>query len=319
MTRVLILGGAGYIGLAVAQALIRSGNYTVFATSRSDTKTKLLALNEVKPLIGELSDINFVKATIAENRIDVVIDLSQAYSDATTILEAVTGAAQDRASRLATENSIGPKLGFVYCSGSWVHGSPRDQRISDTSVPSTFLAADKPATAVAWRPAHEQAVLKSRDILDVAIVRPGAVYGRGSWVMTAWWGKVLDAAKSGDENTIEIPAYQETRTGVVCVDDLADGFVRVVDRLPTFGSWPVFDFVSETVPISTMMEEVKRVIGAKGALSYVGCDGNPFFEALALVCNATSGRARAELGWSSKRTEFVRDLPQLVAAWEASQ
>ncbi|KAJ0335636.1 hypothetical protein COL922a_008950 [Colletotrichum nupharicola] len=301
MARVLILGGAGYIGLAVAQALIRSGNYTVFATSRSDTKTKLLASNEVKPLIGELSDITFVKAIIAENRIDVVIDLSQAYSDATTILEAVTGAAQDRASRLATENSIGPKLGFVYCSGSWVPGSPRDQRISDTSVPSTFLAVDKPATAVAWRPAHEQAVLKSRGILDVAI------------------GKILDAAKSGDENTIEIPAYQETRTGVVCVDDLADGFVRVVDRLPTFGSWPVFDFVSETIPISTMMEEVKRVIGAKGALSYVGCDGNPFFEALALVCNATVGRARAELGWIPKRTEFVRDLPELVAAWEASQ
>ncbi|KAH0436382.1 hypothetical protein CcaCcLH18_04402 [Colletotrichum camelliae] len=319
MARVLILGGAGYIGLAVAQALIRSGNYSVFATSRSDKKAKLLASNEVKPLVGELSDIDFVKFAIAENRIDVVIDLSQAYSDATTILKSVTEAAQDRASKLVTGNSIGPKLGFIYCSGSWVHGSPRNERISDTSVPGTFLAADKPANAVAWRPAHEQAVLKSRDILDVAIVRPGAVYGRGSWVMTTWWGKVLDAAKSGNENAIDIPADQDTRTGVVCVDDLAKGFVRVVDRLPTFGSWPVFDFVSETIPISAMMEEVKRIIGAKGALSYVGCDGNPFFEALALVCNATSGRARAELGWIPKRTEFVRDLPQLLAAWEASQ
>ncbi|KAF3003974.1 hypothetical protein E8E14_006208 [Neopestalotiopsis sp. 37M] len=321
MSHVLILGGAGYVGLALGQALVRSGNYIVFATTRDASKSKTLLSNEITPLVGNLNDAEFIKTSIAKHRIDVVVDLSQAYADATTILQSVVAAAEERASALAATaggGAVGPKLGFVYTSGTWVNGSTRDHQVTDTTVPGTSLAVDKPATAVAWRPAHEQAVLKARHALDVAVLRPGAVYGRGSWVWGLYWGKVLAAAAASEE-TIAIPADADTRTGVVHVDDIADAFVKTIGNIHNLGSWPVYDVVGETVSLTDVLEKVKRVLGATGKLSYVGTHGDAFLEAIALVTNGTSARARMELGWAAKRREFVRDLPQLVAAWQASQ
>ncbi|ETS85589.1 hypothetical protein PFICI_03614 [Pestalotiopsis fici W106-1] len=320
MSHVLILGGAGYVGLALGQALVRSGNCIVFATTRDASKSNTLLSNEITPLVGNLSDADFIKTVIAKHRIDVVVDLSQAYADATTILNTVVEAAKARASALAADDSVGPKLGFIYTSGTWVNGSTRDHQVSDTTVPGTSLAVDKPATAVAWRPAHEQAVLRARDALDVAVLRPGAVYGRGSWVWGLYWSKVLAATQDGQSGEdIAIPADADTRTGVVHVDDIADAFVKAIGSMHNLGSWPVYDVVSETVSLTVVLEKVKRILGATGKLSYVGTHGDAFLEALALVTNASSARARIELGWTPKRREFVRDLPQLVAAWQASQ
>ncbi|KAI1746988.1 hypothetical protein F4782DRAFT_552610 [Xylaria castorea] len=319
MPKVLILGGAGYLGLAVGQALLRSGNHSVFATTRDGDKLTSLTANEITPIKGDATDSKFLIDTIAAYHIDIVIDTTQAYGDVGTMLDSIMQAARNRAETLAKDKAIGPKLGFIYTSGSWVHGSP-DRRVSDLTVPGTSLAPDKPATAVAWRPAHEQTVLAARDVLDVAILRPGAIYGRGSWVLSPWWGPLLAASKSGSRDPVGVPVDAKTRTGIVHVDDLAAAYLATADKITNgLGSWPVFDVVTENVAIDNVLTGAASVFGVKGPIQYQGTHGDAFLEAVALVASSDSSRARSILGWEPKRRDFIQNLDVIVSAWQTTQ
>ena len=318
MPNVLVLGASGYLGLAVGQALLRTGNYIVWGLARSQEKTKFLASNEITPIIGDATDEALLSSTISENKIDIVIDTTSEYRNATAILKAVTEASKDRIRALGKEKSLSPKLGFVYTSGSWVHGSPQS-RISDLSPVGNRLAQDKPATAVAWRPAHEQCILAARDVLDVAILRPSAIYGRGSWVWGTWWSCLLEAKKSGANDSVKVPADDASMTGTIHVDDLAAAYVAAVDQIDRIGNWPVFDVLNETIHVTEIMEAAKKFFGINAPLEYLGTMGNPFLEALSLQSKGNSSRARSVLGWQPSHGEFLLNLATYLKAWEASQ
>jgi nucleoside-diphosphate-sugar epimerase len=179
MPNVLILGGTGYLRLALGQSLLHSGNYDVWSLAHSLEKAKLLVANEITPVVGHVVDLSIVTEVTASACIDIVINATSDYEDTSRILEAVISASKTRLDNLAKGKAIGPKLGFIYTSGSWVHGSPSCQ-VSDRSPMGNTLAKVKPATAVAWRPAHEQAILAARDDLDVVIIRHSTIYGCGS-------------------------------------------------------------------------------------------------------------------------------------------
>ena len=319
MPKILILGGAGYLGSAVSQALVRSGNHSVLATTRDADKVKALGASEVTAIKGDASDPKFLVDAIAAHHIDVVIDTTQAYGEAGSILSSVVQAARDRAAVLARDNATGPKLGFVYTSGSWVHGSP-DRRVSDLTVPGTSASPDKPAAAVGWRPAHEQAVLAARDVLDVAILRPATMYGRASWVLGIWWRPLLAALASGSRGPVAIPVRADTRTGVVHVDDVGAAYLAAVDSIAGgLGSWPVFDLTTETVAADAMMTAVAASLGFGGSIEYQGTGGDAFLEALALVANTDASRARSVLGWTPKRRDFLQNIDVIASAWVSSQ
>ena len=319
MPNVLILGGTGYLGFALGQSLLRSGNYSVWGLARTPEKAKLLTTNEVTPVMGDAADPATITSAIAKASIDIVIDATSAYEQASTILKAVIQASKVRRDALAKEGAVGPKLGFVYTSGSWVHGSP-EGKVSDLTPVGNSLATSKPATAVAWRPAHEQAILAARDTLNVAILRPCAIYGRTSWVWGTWWGGVLAASKSGNMDAIQVPADREAVTGCIHVDDVVSAFHAAVDRIDgLLGAWPVFDLLTETISIGEIMEAVKVILNVKAPLKYAGTHGNPFLEALSLVSKDDASRARIVLGWEAKRKEFLLNMPTYVHAWAAAQ
>ena len=319
MPNVLVLGGSGYLGLALSKSLLAAGTYTVWSTARTPEKAKLLLQNEIHPIKVDITDPTKLTTVIANNSIDIVVDSTSAYEQASLILKGVVDAATARRDTLKKESIAAPKLGFVYCSGSWVHGSP-SSRISDLSPVGSAQSKGKPATAVAWRPAHEQAILASRDVLDVAVLRPWMIYGRGSWVWGAWWGGLLAAKKSGSQKTIQVPADITARTGTVHVDDVAAAFHAAIDRLDgRLGSWPVFDIGTEMIGTQEIMEAAKEVLGVTAKLEYAGTHGNPFLEALSLVSKSDASRARTVLGWEPRRKEFILNLPLYIQAWEASQ
>ena len=319
MPTVLILGATGYLGLPLAKSLLRSGNYTVYGLARTPAKAKTLVQNEIFPVIGDVSDPSSFTHLISSAPIDVVIDATSAYEGAGALLDAITAASKSRISTLAKEGSTGPKLGFVYISGSWVHGN-QNTPTSDTVPPGTTLAKGKPATAVGWRPAHEQAILAARDVLDVAIVRPSQMYGGTSWVWSTYFGPLLAAGKSGSTETIQVPADSTARPSIVHVDDVVSGTHSVTDRIHgLLGSWPVFDFVGETVLLRDILEGAKKSLGVKAVLDYAGTQGNPFLEAIGLTTNNQSSRAAIVLGWQAKKHSFIQNLDIYVKAWAAAQ
>lgn len=319
MPTVLILGATGYLGLPLAKSLLRSGNYTVYGLARTPAKAKTLVQNEVIPVIGDVSDPSKFTHLISSVPIDVVIDATSAYEAASGILSAVSAASKSRMATLAKEGSSVPKLGFVYLSGTWVHGN-HDAPVSDMVPPGTSLAKAKPATAVGWRPAHEQSILAARDVLDVAIVRPSQIYGGTSWVWNTYFGPLLSAGKSGSTEPIQVPADLNARPSIVHVDDVVSGVHGVIDRVHgLLGSWPVFDLIGETVLLRDIMDGAKKSLGVKASLEYAGTQGNPFLEAIGLTTDNRSSRAAIVLGWQAKKQHFVQNLDIYVKAWAAAQ
>ncbi|KAJ6014985.1 hypothetical protein N7540_009576 [Penicillium herquei] len=319
MPNVLILGGTGYIGNAVAKSLVQSGNYKVWGTARTAEKAKQLAINEIVPVEDDITDPAVLSQIIIDNSINVVVDISSAYQHAGSIFEGVIQAATTIQESLSKEGIISPKLGFVYASGAWVYGSPKT-RVNDLAPVGSALSQDKSATPTAWRPAYEQAILAARDKLSVAIVRPHNVYGRGSWVFGTWWNPLAEAAKSGSKSPVQIPVDATARPGLVHVDDVASGFHAAIDRIDgRLGEWPVFDLLTETLPLTTFLDATKVAMGVDAPIEYTGSNENPFYEALSLASNSDASRAKSVLGWTPMRTDLLLNLPIYVDAWQASQ
>lgn len=140
MPTVLILGATGYLSLPVAQSLLRSGNYTVYGLARTSAKAKTLAANEISPVVGDVTDTSTFTHLISSIPIDIVIDAASAYEAAPGILKAIAAASKSRIEKLANENAPNcPKMGFVYVSGSWVHGSVNGP-VSDMIPAGTSLS-----------------------------------------------------------------------------------------------------------------------------------------------------------------------------------
>ncbi|KAL4912015.1 hypothetical protein BDW62DRAFT_216719 [Aspergillus aurantiobrunneus] len=323
MPNVLILGGSGYIGLALAQSLVASGNYNVWGSARSPEKANLLLQNELTPVEADITDPETLSAVIVDNRIDIVVDATSAHLQGGNILDGVKSAATKRRCNLDQEGTVGPKLGFLYCSGTWIHGSP-SVLASDLSPVGSALSTGKPPRIVTWRPAQEQAILASRDVLDVAVIRPGLIYGRGSWIWSPWWEPILKAKQSGQCNNsdmqIQIPADITARPSTVHITDVAAGLHAAIDRIHgQLGTWPVFDLVTETVGVQDIVEAAKSGLGVTTEVEYTGTGGDIMLEAMSAVGNSEAARARTVLGWYPRRTEFVLHMPVYIRAWEAAR
>jgi nucleoside-diphosphate-sugar epimerase len=75
--RVFITGATGYIGFSVAQSFRRAG-HQVYGLTRSLENGKLLAKNEINPIIGSLQNPNsFIKNVETS---DVIIHAAADYS-----------------------------------------------------------------------------------------------------------------------------------------------------------------------------------------------------------------------------------------------
>lgn len=200
MPRILILGATGYIGSALASSLVRA-DHTVYGLARTSSKATQLARLEIIPVLGSAQDSDAYIKLIKTAHIDIVVDCAGANQESAKILSDVERAGKERLTQ------GGAKLGFVYTSGTWVHGSSQE-RCSDLDPVGTEDAKAKPPRLVAWRPQMERLVLNARDVLDTVVVRPALVYGREHAVWSSFFGPVLEAAKSGKERAVGFPLIQ---------------------------------------------------------------------------------------------------------------
>ncbi|KZF25931.1 NAD(P)-binding protein [Xylona heveae TC161] len=348
MVKVLIIGATGYLGLALSQSLLRSGGYKVWGIARTSEKARQLALEEITPV--ECPDpVNSPEAylsVIRDERIDIVVDVAGTYQDSAKILSDLVRAGKERLASYERNRTRGPKLGFVYCSGAWVHGSTLEP-VSDLTPVGTDDAPAPPSKIVAFRPAIEQAVLAAgsshsgsqspgsspaafEGVLDTIVVRPALVYGRSSWSLVPLFGPILEAAVAGggktkmgtENNTIQVPLDKDAVSGLLHVDDTASGLHAAVEKLPLIagtGVYPVFDLLTSTEKMTTIVEAAAREFGYKGKIEYTGPGGHPFLEALSSKMVLDASRAKQLLGWEPKRIGFLPHADVYARAFAAAQ
>ena len=326
MPRILVLGATGFLGSAVASALLLTGLHTVYGLTRSTSSSKKLAAQEIIPIIcpDPANDPEPYISEIKSKRIDGVIDCTAAYGDSVKFLHTVKTLSQERLEGFKQDGiGMGPKMGYIYISGAWVHGDSPDV-VSDVDPVGTESAPSKVLELVAWRPAIEREVLACRDVMDVMIFRPASLYGRGS---AAWTGLFAPIAQG--EGEVQLPMPEKARVPVVHVDDVADALARGLEMLEALGGtgvYPVFDLVGSHDRLGDLLDAFARVVnGGKASVTVkltantAGESGNAWLEAMGATVNYTSARAKQFLGWEARRKGLISGMDVYAKAWEASQ
>jgi nucleoside-diphosphate-sugar epimerase len=185
---------------------------------------------------------------------------------------------------------------FVFTSGVWVHGDTGGMLADER----THL---HPAPIVGWRADLEHQVLGARGVRGI-VIRPGVVYGHGGGIPAM----LVDAARR--DGLVRMPGGGSNRWAVVHIDDLADLYVRAVERAP-----------AGTVLLAVHRTELFREIAA-AASDAAGAGGRvaewpleeahrtlgDFADALALDQRLTSSHAIELLDWRPKHVDLLTDL-----------
>ena len=242
----------------------------MYGVTRSETKAKQLASAEsmfplprdssdrltftfpVFPIVGEPTDTQSWAHLIST--IDVVIEAVGGTVDlgtiAVTLLNAIATTAE------STRPIGSPKISFIYTSGTWTHGSSADEIVSDT----TPLL--NPVPLVAWSPAVEQTVLKDERVNGI-VIRPSLLYGKSA----SLFDPVFEAAfKDRQVNWFGKPGV---RLSVLHVDDLADLYVRAVEKAPILGGLAIDASNDTTEPVDDFLRKLIQVSSAKGPQGWV--------------------------------------------------
>lgn len=321
MPRILILGATGYLGNRIAKLLVQTGQHTVYGVARSSEKALQLARDEITPVLcpDPLNSPEQYLSTIRSSSIDIVIDCAQALHQAHSFLENIKKVGQERLDVYQARGTSGPKLGFIYCSGTWVHGSS-DKAVTDLDIVGPD-AATPPPELVAWRIDLENEILASKSVLDVMILRPALVYGRQPAVWSPFIAPVFEATRNKTTDPIQVPLDSESRPGLIHVDDSATAFVNAVEKLPLIagsGVYPVFDLVTSQESMREIFSALAACGGYEGEVQLVGHGDDIVRKAVSTTFRGSSARAEQLLGWQPKRLGgFVKDMDIHAACFAA--
>jgi nucleoside-diphosphate-sugar epimerase len=322
MTKVLILGATGYVGKRVAETLVRSGQHRVYGIARSEAKAKTLALAEVIPIIcpDPVNEPEAYMDAVRNHHIEVIVDVAGANHDTAKFLSHAKLIGQERLDSYAAAGIRGPKLGFIYCSGTWVHGSSNTP-VTDLDIVGPN-AITPPRALTAWRVDLENSILSASDVLDVAVLRPALIYGHENTIWTPFILPLLKAARSGDSASVNVPLEADSRPALIHVDDVATGFQKAIENLSFINNdstYPVFDLLTSQESMSEIFAALASSWGYKGKWNLVGSGDDLFAEAMSTTLRGSSSRAKQLLGWKPTRTNgFVTDMDIYATAF-ASQ
>jgi nucleoside-diphosphate-sugar epimerase len=323
MTKVLIIGATGYLGKRLAESLVRHGQDQVYGIARSKAKAESLALAEVTPVLcaDPANEPSAYVEAIRDHHIDTVVDVGRANTDSAKFLDEIKKLGKERLDSCRTSGyHKSPKLGFIYCSGTWVHGSDV-KSVNDLDAVG-LNTVTPPRRLVAWRVELEKSILASTDTLDVAILRPALIYGYEGTIWSPFFLPLLEAARSGTSDFFQVPLTFDAKPGLVHVDDVVTGFEKAIKKLSLMNGgsiYPVFDLVTSQESMSDIFAALASTWGYKGRVELVGPGDDLFAEAMSTTMRGSSARARQLLGWEPTRLGgYVADIDRYAAAF-ASQ
>ncbi len=239
--RVLVTGATGYIGSAVASALLER-DHRVLGLARSEASAATMRDRGIEPAAGDFADPAALGAVVAASKVDVVVSAASVGASAG---DNATTFARDRDAVRAIQRALcGTEQGLVFTCGSAVFGVFNGGEGSDvvydedSPVPlpaSTFaprsagvhpLLAAGFGDSMAARVETEQEVLRHTGTRGI-VIRPGLVYGRGgSYDVPALIERARERGRAGHLGS------GGTTQSYVHIDDLAELYCLAIESAP---------------------------------------------------------------------------------------
>jgi nucleoside-diphosphate-sugar epimerase len=270
--RIFLTGATGYIGSAVAHAL-RGRGHEVGALVRAGADGGPLRDRGVVLIAGDLASLPSIAGTLSEYDACVHAAFSST-ADAVAL------------DRTAVDVFTSTGGYFLFTSGVWVFGNTAGRVDEDSPT--------NPLPIVAWRPAHEQIVLRSG---QNGVLRPGIVYGGRQSIAADWF------AAADQKRAVEIVGDGQNRWPWVHIDELAELYARIVETKAA-GIHHGIDDTDATV--RQCAESLGRVVSKE-------MDG-PFADALKCNQVVSSEKTRRRLGWNPRKT-FTSTLDEQWKQW----
>jgi nucleoside-diphosphate-sugar epimerase len=275
---IFLTGATGYIGGAVASAL-RKANHDVGALVRPDADSRHLRDLGVMLIGGDLESLPSLREQLSGY--DAFVHTAQSRKNTVA------------ADRIAVDTFTGLTGYFLYTSGVWVLGN--------TSAADESTAVD-PLALVAWRPAHEELVIRAGG----GVLRPGCVYGGKQSLLADWF------VAAEQNRPLQIVGDGENRWALVDVHELADLYVRAVEQ--RIGG--VLHGIDDTI---ATLNACAQAVAPGGTIEHVPLEAaranfGPFADALAVDQQIASTQTRARTGWMPRRS-FLSSVEEQWREW----
>ncbi len=293
--RILVTGGAGFIGSHVAEALLARGDEVWVLDNFNDfydpviKRANVAALPGANLVEGDIRDAEGVRRLFDEGRFDAVVHLAAMAGVRPSLLDPL--AYQDVNVRgtliLLEEARRHPGQKFVFASSSSVYGSNENvpfREDDDIHRPVSPYAATKRAGELLCYTHHHLFEIPT------TCLRFFTVYGprqRPEMAIHKFVRRVL-AGKP-------IPFFGDgtTRRDYTYVDDITHGVLRAVDRC---GDYEIYNLgESATTSLAELVEMIGEVCGAEPVL-----DRQPMQPGDVIVTYADISKARERLGYDPK-------------------
>jgi UDP-glucose-4-epimerase GalE len=302
--RVLVTGGAGYIGSQTVRLLVRRGHEPVVIDTLEHGYRE--AVEAVPLVVGSIADRTLVRDVIAANRIDAVVhfaalkDAGASMADPALYFDRNVG---DSLALLAEVQRAGVRA-FVFSSSAAVYGEPERSPVAEDAAtrPENPYGESKLLVerALPW---YERRGLRhvSLRYFNAAGAEPDGSHGEDPAKATNLVPLVARAAVRGDPPVTIFGTDYPTPDGTairdyVHVADLADAHVRALEHLADGG--PSVTLNLGTGQGSSVREMVAATERAAGRAVPVVEAGRRAGDPVAIW--ADSRRAAAVLGWTAR-------------------
>lgn len=298
--KIFLTGATGYLGSAIAGALLRAG-HQIRGLARDAEKATKLKRQGVEPLLGDFE--RPIPLIIAAQDADVLIHAGLDHGsnasrlDRLTVQALLAGACRGRA-----------KL-FIYTSGTWLIGASKDQPADETCTPN-------PPRVVEWRPSVERLVLDAATPeFSTVVLRPGCVYGDRRGLI----GRILHYLI--EDRRVRIIENGFNRWATVYIDDLAELYRLIIERRPRSAIYHATDGSADTVRriVKSLVDEAGGGQIENLSLARARTEMGPIAEALAMDQWVSSEKVRRELGWKPHVVSAADNARLLLEEWHEAE
>jgi UDP-glucuronate 4-epimerase len=312
MVRVLVTGGAGFIGSHVVEKLLAGGDEVVVldnfndfydtAIKRANAARLRVPGRDAAVVEGDIRDAKLVAGLFAEHRFDSVVHLAAMAGVRPSLRDPLLYSDVNiRGTQiLLQELEKRPMTRFLFASSSSVYGD-RDQapfrEEDDIHRPvSPYAATKRAGELLAYTHHHLYGI-------PTTCLRFFTVYGPRQRPEMAIH-KFVDAVHHGRP----IPFYGDgsTRRDYTYVDDIVDGVLRALDRCEGYEIYNLGESAT------TSLAELVRLIGEVTEKEPI-LDRQPMQPGDVLLTYADITKARARLGYDPKTS--VKDGLERFVRW----
>ena len=248
--RALVTGATGFVGAAVARALLREG-WEVRALARKSSDRRNLQRIPVEVVEGDLNDAASLAAAVAgcEGLFHVAADYRLGAFDPRELYQTNVDGTRNI---LGAARAAGVRR-VVYTSSVATIGIPKDGTPGSEDTPSTvadMIGHYKRSKFLAEEAAREAVRAGS----EVVIVNPSTPVGPGDVKPTPTGQLVFDAAAG------RMPAYVDTGLNIVHVDDVAAGHLLAFHR---GRNGERYILGGQDMTLREILADISRLVGRK--------------------------------------------------------